>query len=76
MTNPTQSTWEQAILNKLTNNGERIAVVDNRLEGIEKRLTAIETTNEQIKSLLGWLKWISGGVIALLRTRVARPLFL
>lgn len=75
MTNPTQSTWEQAILNKLTNNGERIAVVENRLEGIEKRLTAIETTNEQIKSLLGWLKWIGGGVIAIAFSLIANFIY-
>ena len=64
MTNSTAQ-WEQAILNKLTSNGERIAVVENRLESIENRLTNIETTNQKIESLLGWLKWIGGSVIAI-----------
>ncbi len=52
-------------LNKLTSNGERIAVVENRLDNIENRLENIEdslgdlkTTNQKIESLLGWLKWI------------------
>ena len=64
MTNPTAQ-WEQAILNKLTSNGERIAVVENRLESIENRLTNIEITNQKIESLLGWLKWIGGAVVAI-----------
>ncbi len=64
MTNSTAQ-WEQAILNKLTSNGERIAVVENKLDNIENRLENIEdslgdlkTTNQKIESLLGWLKWI------------------
>ena len=92
MNNPTQLQWEQAILNKLTSNGERIAVVENRLEGIENRLsntenrlggvenqlekinvrlTNIETTNQKIESLLSWLKWIGGGVIAIALSLIA-----
>ncbi len=71
MTNTTAQ-WEQAILNKLTSNGERIAVVENRLDNIENRLANIEdslgdlkTTNQKIESLLGWLKWIGGAVVAI-----------
>ena len=70
MTNPTAQ-WEQAILNKLTSNGERIAVVENRLESIENRLTNIETTNQKIESLLGWLKWIGGAVVAIALSLIA-----
>ncbi len=77
MTNTTAQ-WEQAILNKLTNNGERIAVVENRLDNIENRLANIEdslgdlkTTNQKIESLLGWLKWIGGAVVAIALSLIA-----
>ena len=49
MASPTGTQWEQAVLNKLTNNGERIAVVErdisdikDRLKGIDNRLTGVE----------------------------------
>ena len=67
----TTTQWEQAILNKLTSNGERIAVVENRLESIENRLTNIEITNQKIESLLGWLKWIGGAVVAIALSLIA-----
>ena len=70
MTNSTAQ-WEQAILNKLTSNGERIAVVENRLESIENRLTNIEITNQKIESLLVWLKWIGGAVVAIALSLIA-----
>ncbi len=77
MTNTTAQ-WEQAILNKLTSNGERIAVVENRLDNIEKHLANIEdslgdlkTTNQKIESLLGWLKWIGGAVVAIALSLIA-----
>ena len=60
MTNPTQSSWEQAMLSKMTNNGERLAVLENklnsteqRLNSIEQSLTDIQTTDREIESLLG-----------------------
>ena len=70
MTNTTAQ-WEQAILNKLTSNGEIIAVVENRLESIENRLTNIEITNQKIESLLVWLKWIGGAVVAIALSLIA-----
>ena len=49
MASPTGTQWEQAVLNKLTSNGERIAVVErdisdikDRLKGIDGRLTGVE----------------------------------
>ena len=67
MTN--QSTqWEQALLNKMTNNGERLAVVEQRLDGIENRLTNIE-------SLLGWLKWIGGALVAIALSLIANFIY-
>ena len=91
MTNTTAQ-WEQAILNKLTSNGERIAVVESKLDNIENRLDNLEnrldnienrleniedslgdlkTTNQKIESLLGWLKWIGGSVIAIALSLIA-----
>lgn len=88
----TTAQWEQAILNKLTSNGERIAVVENKLDNIENRLDNVEkrldnienrleniedslgdlkTTNQKIESLLGWLKWIGGAVIAIALSLIA-----
>ena len=78
MTNPTSAQWEQALLNKITNNGERIAVIERDvsdvkedIKDIKERLTNIETTMEKtqgtiekIESLLGWLKWIGGALVA------------
>ena len=68
MTNPTSTQWEQAILNKLTNNGERIAV-------IEKDLSEVKEVTKQIRGLLGWLKWIGGGVAAILLSLIANFLY-
>lgn len=68
MNNPTSTQWEQAILNKLTNNGERIAV-------IEKDLSEVKEVTKQIRALLGWLKWIGGGVAAILLSLVANFLY-
>ena len=117
MTNPTGTQWETALLNKLTSNGERIAVVekevkdvkqivtnlDQRLTNVEKevkdtkqivtnldqRLTNVEkevkdtkqiVTNldqrlTSIESLLGWLKVIGGGVVAIALSLIANFLY-
>lgn len=78
MTNPTKATWEQALLNKMTNNGERLAVVENKLTSVENRLTTIEQdlaqvkeTTQTIESAIVWLKWIGGGVVAILLSVIA-----
>ena len=71
MSNPTGTQWEQALLNKMTNNGERLAVMEQKLGGIENRLASIETTITKIESLLGWLKWIGGGVVAIALSLIA-----
>ena len=71
MSNPTQSSWEQALLSKMTNNGERLAVLENKLDSMEQSLTNIETTNQKIESLLGWLKWIGGAVVAMALSLIA-----
>ena len=78
MSNPTQTSWEQAILNKLTNNGERLAIVERDIsqikedsKEIKQRLSDIEQIIVQIKSLLGWLRWIGGGIIAIALSLIA-----
>ena len=72
MASPTGTQWEQAVLNKLTSNGERIAVLERDMSDVKKeltemnkRLSGIEKTTEKIESLLGWLKWIGRGIIAI-----------
>ena len=72
MASPTGTQWEQAVLNKLTSNGERIAVLERDMSDVKKeltemnkRLSGIEKTTEKIESLLGWLKWIGGGIFAI-----------
>ena len=59
------------MLGKMTNNGERLAVLENKLNSIEQGLTDIQTTNQKIESLLGWLKWIGGAVVAIALSLIA-----
>ncbi len=55
----------EAILNKVTSNGERIAVVEKRLDKIEEDLSEVKQVTKRIESLLGELKWIGGGIVAI-----------
>ena len=96
MSNQTQTDWGSGVLNKLTNNGERIAViefkldelnrkvdqkfekidqrfdeVDQKFEKIDGRLENIENIAQQVESALKWLKWIGGGVGAILLSIIA-----
>ena len=85
MASPTGTQWEQAVLNKLTSNGERIAVVEKdisemkrelneinkKMTGLEKTLASFGKTIEKIESLLGWLKWIGGGIVAIALSLIA-----
>ena len=110
MTNPIGTQWETALLNKLTSNGERIAVVekevkdvkqivtnlDQRLNNLDQRITNVETEVKDVKqivtnldqrltnldqrltnieSLLGWLKVIGGGVVAIALSLIANFLY-
>ena len=75
MTSPTGTQWEQALLNKMTNNGERLAVMENKLEKIENRLTSIEAIAKKIESLLGWLKWIGGALVAIALSLIANFIY-
>ncbi|MBE9044113.1 hypothetical protein IQ255_06795 [Pleurocapsales cyanobacterium LEGE 10410] len=93
MTNPVGTQWENALLNKLTSNGERIAVVEKEVNGINKRLDGIDSCLERmdkrldsidsrlermdkrfdgidsrlagIEKIIGWIRIIGMGVIAI-----------
>ncbi len=78
MASPTGTQWEQAVLNKLTSNGERVAVLEKDMSDVKKelsemnkRLSGIEKIMAKIESLLGWLKWIGGGIIAIALSLIA-----
>ena len=60
------------------NMGERVAVLERDMSDVKKeltemnkRLSGIEKTMEKIESLLGWLKWIGGGIIAIALSLIA-----
>lgn len=48
MTNPTGTQWETALLNKLTNNGERIAVVEKEVRDVKEIVSNINERLEKI----------------------------
>ena len=55
--------WEEATLNKLTNNGERIAVVESKLDTVQGDVSELKQRVGSIESTLGWLKWIGAGTL-------------
>lgn len=59
----------------MTNNGERLAVMENKLEGIKNRSTSIEAIVKKIESLLGWLKWIGGALVAIAISLIANFIY-
>ena len=75
----TETRWEGAVLDKLTNNGERIAVIEKDVtelksdtKQLKEDVSELKTTTNKlvedisdIKSILGWLKWIGGAVITI-----------
>ena len=42
MTNPAQTLWEQAILNKVTSNGERLALLERDVSEMKKDLADVK----------------------------------
>ena len=81
--------YEGKILETLIKNSERLAVleqkidgVDNRLTNVENRLTNVENqlTNvenrlTEIEKLLGWLRIIGGGVVAIALSLIANFIY-
>ena len=90
MTNPTGTQWETALLNKLTSNGERIALIEQDLKIIkadtqqikeklfstETRLTEAEEILVTVKTILKITKWIGGGVAAIALSLMANFIYL
>ena len=77
-TQESKQQYEGAILNQLVKNAERIAVVERDISemkqdisGIKTTLSEVKNTTEEIKSVIGLIKWIGGGVTAILLSIVA-----
>lgn len=64
-TNVTQNTEKLGIVD------QRLNKIDQKLDVIENRLSRIELIIEKIESLLGWLRWIGGGLVAIALSLVA-----
>lgn len=74
----TETRWEGAVLEKLTSNGERIAVLENKLdnltEDVKELKEDVKELKEDVKDIklaLGWLKWIGGAVVTIALALVA-----
>lgn len=55
--------YEGAILNQLIKNSERLVLVETTVNGLENKVSDLETKIDKIYSALGLLKWIAGGVM-------------
>ena len=74
----TETRWEGAVLEKLTSNGERIAVLENKLDNLTEDVSELKgdvsELKEDVKDIklaLGWLKWIGGAVVTIALALVA-----
>ena len=54
---------KEATLNQLTNNGEHVAIVENKLDTVQEDISELKQRVGSIKSTLGWLKWIGAGTL-------------
>ncbi|MGF1478423.1 MAG: hypothetical protein ACFB4I_02885 [Cyanophyceae cyanobacterium] len=70
----TETRWEGAVLDKLTSNGERIAVIEKDVSELKTTVNRLVEDVSEIKSLLGWLKWIGGAVITIALALVANAI--
>ena len=89
MTNPTGTQWETALLNKITGNGERIALIESSVQEIkvdtreirqkissnETRLSEAEEILSTVKTILILTRWIGGGVAAIILSLVANYVY-
>ena len=78
-----------AILNQLVKNVEKIAVIevtvkqnsqkldnlDQRVDGLDRRIDGLDQRLTNIESLLGWLKWIAGGIGAIALSLIANFIY-
>ena len=66
MTNPeTKAQYEGAILNQLVKNAEKLSVIEFKFSQIDPKINNLDHRLSQIEKLLGWLKIIGGGVVAI-----------
>lgn len=56
-------------------NSERLAVVEQKIDGVENRLTGVENRLTEIEKLLGWLRIIGGGVVAIALSLIANFIY-
>ena len=70
----TETRWEGAVLDKLTSNGERIAVIERDVSELKTTTNKLVEDISEIKSILGWLKWIGGAVITIALALVANAI--
>ena len=70
----TETRWEGAVLDKLTSNGERIAVIEKDVSELKTTTNKLVEDISEIKSILGWLKWIGGAVITIALALVANAI--
>ena len=75
MTNPTGTQWENALLSKLTSNGERIAVVEKEIKDVKQIVSNLDGRLSQIEKLLGWLKIIGAGVVTIALSLIANFIY-
>ena len=78
--------WEQALLNKVTNNGERIAVIerdikdiknevsnlDDKVSNLDDRLSNVEKLIDDVRKIL---KWVVGGIGAIILSLIANFIY-
>ncbi|MDJ0573573.1 MAG: hypothetical protein QNJ65_00220 [Xenococcaceae cyanobacterium MO_234.B1] len=75
----TDTRWEQALLNKVTSNGERIAVIERDIKDIkdtvsnlDNRLSSVEKLINDVRKIL---KWIVGGIGAIILSLIANFIY-
>ncbi len=82
----TDTRWEQALLNKVTRNGERIAVIERDIKDIkddikdikhtvsnlDNRLSGVEKLIDDVRKIL---KWIVGGIGAIILSLIANFIY-
>ena len=61
--------------NRLTNVENRLTNVENRLTNVENQLTNVENRLTEIEKLLGWLRIIGGGVVAIALSLIANFIY-
>ena len=76
MTNSeTKSQYEGAILNQLVKNVEKIAIIEVTVKQNSEKLNNLDQRLISIESLLGWLKWIGSGVVAIALSLIANFIY-